>query len=247
MWAGHWVVSRGSRSSFLAALGLFGQIKIAVGPKGELVTQGKGRNGQPIKWVEIAPFIWQQENGHWRLAAKVEDGRIVRGSVNVFSPAMVFDRPNMTRDAGWVLPLLYFAMAVLTLTALYWPGAAILRRVYRAPLKLPRAEMRAYRLGKFGAWLMLAAISAWVAALLAMTSDFDKLGPKFDWVLHLCQIFGFVAFFGGVLTALWNLRAVWSGHRRWPARLWSIALVAASLIVLYIAIVFNLIRWAVDY
>ena len=37
MLKGNWVNSRGSQSSFLAALGLFGQTKVGVNAKGDLV------------------------------------------------------------------------------------------------------------------------------------------------------------------------------------------------------------------
>ena len=52
---------------------------------------------------------------------------------------------------------------------------------------------------------------------------------------------------GGLLLVLWNLRAVWSGNRRWPARLWSLVLAFSALVMLWIAIAFHLISWGVNY
>jgi hypothetical protein len=46
---------------------------------------------------------------------------------------------------------------------------------------------------------------------------------------------------------LWNLRTVWSGNRRWPAKVWSIVLVLASFIVLWVAFAFKLIGFGVNY
>ena len=58
-----------------------------------------------------------------------------------------------------------------------------------------------------------------------MFADLNKTTSAFDPVLRFCQVFGFVAFIGGFLLTLWNLKAVWTGKRRWPAKLWSVVLV----------------------
>src|SRR5260370_32495695 len=69
MLKGRWVNSRGSQSSFLAAVGLFGQTKLSINAKGELATPGKGLNGAPRHWPQIPPYIWRDPLGHHRLAA----------------------------------------------------------------------------------------------------------------------------------------------------------------------------------
>jgi hypothetical protein len=46
---------------------------------------------------------------------------------------------------------------------------------------------------------------------------------------------------------LWNLRTVWSGTRRWPAKVWSIVLALAAFIVLWVAFAFKLIGFGVNY
>ena len=40
---------------------------------------------------------------------------------------------------------------------------------------------------------------------------------------------------------------MWTGKRRWPAKLWSVVLVFSTFIVLWIAFVFHLIGWGVHY
>jgi hypothetical protein len=82
---GHWDNSRGSQSSFLAAVGLFGQTKAGVNAKGELMVPFNGLNGKPRHWVETAPFVWRDQDSHERLAAQVVDGKAVRFSI-VFWP-----------------------------------------------------------------------------------------------------------------------------------------------------------------
>jgi hypothetical protein len=81
-----------------------------------------------------------------------------------------------------------------------------------------------------------------------MFSDLNKTTEAFDPVLRFDQIFGFLAFVGGFLLILWNLVTVWRvGNRRWPAKVWSIALALSGFVVLWVAIAFHLIGWGVSY
>jgi hypothetical protein len=46
---------------------------------------------------------------------------------------------------------------------------------------------------------------------------------------------------------LWNLKAVWSNPRRWPARLWSLVLVFSAGVVLWLALVCKLLSFGTHY
>jgi CubicO group peptidase (beta-lactamase class C family) len=246
--AGNWVASRGSQTTFLSAIGLIGQTKVGVGAMGELVVADlKGLNGQPIKWVETAPFLWQDPNGHDRLTAKVVDGKVDRWSFDLVAPFDVYLRAGAASDGAWLVPALCVSLGVLLLTLVFWPVTAIVRRRYRARLDLPPPALRAYRAGKIGALLVLAAFGTWALSIVSMFSDLNKTTSAFDPVLRFAQVFGFIGFVGGFLLTLWNLRAVWSGQRRWPAKLWSVLLVFSTFIMLWIAFVFHLIGWGVNY
>jgi CubicO group peptidase (beta-lactamase class C family) len=248
MMAGNWVASRGSQTTFLSAIGLIGQTKVGVGAKGELVVADlKTLNGQPIKWLETAPFLWQDPNGHDQLVAKVVDGKVDRWSFSLVAPFDVYLRAGAARDGAWLVPSLCVSLAVLVLTLVFWPVTAIVRRRYRAPLDLPAPALRAYRAGKIGALLTLVAFGTWAMSIISMFSDLNKTTSAFDPVLRFAQVFGFAAFVGGFLLTLWNLWVVWTGKRGWPAKLWSVALVFATFIVLWIAFVFHLIGWGVNY
>jgi CubicO group peptidase (beta-lactamase class C family) len=248
MLAGNWIGSRGSQTTFLSVIGLIGQAKVGVGAKGELViADAKGLNGQPVKWVETAPFIWQDANGHDVLAAKVVDGKVDRFAFGLGAPFDVYLRAGTARDGAWLVPALCVSLGVLLLTVVFWPVNAIVRRRYRARLDLPAPALRAYRAGKLGALLILLGFIAWILSIVSMFSDLNKTTSAFDPILRFDQVFGFIAFIVGPLLALWNLKAVWSGQRRWPAKLWSIALVFSAFIMLWIAFAYHLISWGVNY
>ncbi|MFL6601329.1 MAG: serine hydrolase domain-containing protein [Steroidobacteraceae bacterium] len=247
MLTGSWVNSRGSQSSFLAALDLFGQAKVGLNGKGELVLPFLGLNGEPRHWVEYSPFVWRDRDGHERLAAQVVNGKAVRFSIDGISPFMVFDRPAWYRNSGWLRPLFFVSIVALALTAVFWPVTAIVRRRFGATLTLTAPALRAYRLSKAAAVLIVAAVGVWALTIGLMFKDFNKLTAHFDWMVHLAQLLGIVAFIGGFVAMLLNLREVWSGGRRWPAKIWSVVLAFCALVILWVAFAFNLIGLGVDY
>jgi CubicO group peptidase (beta-lactamase class C family) len=247
MLKGNWANSRGSQSTFLAALGLLGQTKASVNAKGELVLPFLSLNGLPRHWVEVSPFLWKDSGSHDHLAAKVVDGKAVRFSFDELSPFMVFDRVPWYQDSAWLLPLTGAGIAALLLTALMWPVAAIVRRRYGATLALDPKSLRAYRWSKIASILIVAALATWALTLTSMLKDINNLGSKFDSTVRIAQIFGIVVFIGGLGVMLWHLWTVWSGTRRWPAKLWSVVLALAAFFVLWVAFAFNLIGFGLYY
>ena len=186
-------------------------------------------------------------DGHDALAAKVVDGRVDRFSYGLAAPFEVFLPVEAGRNGAWLVPALCASLAALLLTVVFWPVNAIVRRRFRARLDLPAPALRAYRAGKLGALLALAAFLTWTVSVISMFSDLNKTTSAFDPVIRFCQVFGFVAFIGGFLLTLWNLKAVWTGQRRWPAKLWSVVLVLSTFVVLWVAYQFHLIGWGVNY
>jgi CubicO group peptidase (beta-lactamase class C family) len=245
---GHWVNSRGSQSSFISALGLLGQTKVGVDAKGKLATPFLGLNGKPLQWVEIAPFVWRaQGSSHWRLAAKVVDGKVVRFSFDQISPFMVFDRAPWYQNTAWLLPLVICSVAALLLTVVLWPVTAIVRRSFGAKLALDAPSLRAYRFSKLAALAIVVALSLWGVTLARMFSDVNNLSAKFDTAVHIAQLVGIVAFIGAFVVMWWHLFKVWGGARRWPAKLWSIVLALSASVVLWTAFVFKLLTLGVYY
>jgi CubicO group peptidase (beta-lactamase class C family) len=246
MMAGSWVNSRRAESNFISSVGLVSQVKLGVS-KGELVAPLPGLNGEPRKWVEIAPFVWREANGHQRLAANVVDGTVVRWSFDGISPFMVFDRAPWYENSAWLLPLLIGSLAALALTAVTWPVAAIVRRRYGATLALDTRARRAFRLSRIAAIALLVTTLGWALAVGLLLSDINRLSSTTDPLIRTLQVVGTLIFVGGAALLLWNLWVVWTGHRRWPARVWSVVMALSSLVVVWVALVFKLISFGVNY
>jgi hypothetical protein len=112
---------------------------------------------------------------------------------------------------------------------------------------LDSAAARAYRLSKIGATVMVVGLTLWAVLITLMLKDTAMFGPSMDFFLLTTQVFGIVAFVGGLVLILLNLRAVWTGKRRWPARTWSVVLSISALTVVWVAVVFKLMSVGVNY
>src|SRR4029077_1974457 len=130
---------------------------------------------------------------------------------------------------------------------LVWPAAVLVRRRYRAPLALAPASLRAYRWSRIAAVAALAGLALWLLILTFILKDTNSLNGRLDPLLWFAQLFGALAFWGGLALMLWNLKAVWGGQRRWPAKVWSVVLVISAGAVLWVALVCKLLSFGTHY
>ena len=234
--AGTWESSRRAQSSWMRMLYFTGQTQVGVSEDGgllvpDLLTPG----GAPRKWVEIAPFQWEDPLNHEKLAAKLVDGKPVRWSFDMISPFMVFDRVPWYRDSAWLMPVAMAALAIMFLTMLLWPIRAVIRRRYQAPLALERNDLRAYRASRIAATAVVVLILGWVGFISLISVEEANLNGRYDWLLQVLQIFGIVAIIGGLLATGWNLLRVFRPGRSWQARVWAVVLVIAMIFITWIA------------
>jgi CubicO group peptidase (beta-lactamase class C family) len=241
MLAGSYINSRGAFTNFADVLNLLGQTKITLDKDGRpSVPEILG--GAPRKWIEIAPFVWQAANGHAHLGAIAENGRVVRWSFDPVSPFMVWDRAPWYRDAAWLMPTFCAALALIALTALSWPVGVISRRRLGVRMALQGADLKAYRWLRGFCWLALAAFAGWAWLFASLQSD-----GSFDAAIWLLQVAGTAAFIGLLGAALWGLERVWHGKRGWFAKLWSVLLVLAAIVTLWVTLSFHLISFGARY
>ena len=246
--AGTWDVSRRADSTFLSLFYMLGQAKVAVGPKGELIVPSLlAPNGRPKEWVEIAPYVWREVGGHDRLAAQVVDGKPVRWGWDFGSPFMVFDRIPASHDGAWLLPAIIASVGVLLLTFLYWPVVALVRRRYKTGADISGKALTASRAARAGAGLLLALIVGWGVGVTKLTSSAAAMAGGMDGALLLLQGLGWIVLPLAVLTAGWNLWLTWTDGRGWARKLWSVLMLLAPLVLLYVAATFHLLAMSVHY
>jgi CubicO group peptidase (beta-lactamase class C family) len=244
MMAGTYVSSRASDSSWASLVNFLSEMKVAPLPNGDLVVSGlTGINGQPIKWREIAPFIWKDTDGKQLLSAKVENGKVVRIANGDYAPIFVFDRVSGGKDSAWLLPALLVSIAVLFLTAVLWPVTALVRRKYGAAFPLSGPEAKSYRAARAGALAILAVGLGWTMVIMVGLKQLDFFGPAAAPWMFLLGILGPLLILAALAGAAWDAWMVWTrrkGLGSWLARLWSAALVLSVLCCAWVVLAFHM-------
>jgi CubicO group peptidase (beta-lactamase class C family) len=246
--AGNWIPSRRAETTFLSITQLLGQLSMGVGEKGKLVTPAQfGLTGNPSNWVEVQPFVWHDTNSHQRLAAVVENGQVKRFSLSIMSAFTVFERPPFYKNSALIMPLLLAALGILLLTVLLWPTRWLVRRHHGAALPLEKLDLLGYRLSRLSALLIILVLVGWATLISLLFADLSNLAGAFDPLILTLQVLTFLVFFGGLAVFLWYTFQVWRGRRRWPAKVWSIALVFAAVMVIWVGLAFHLLSFGTNY
>lgn len=246
--AGLYENSRRTEDSFISLTNLLGQSKVVVTEDGSIsVPAVTGVDGLPIKWREIAPYVWRDVNGTDRLAAKVVDGRVQRWSFEPVSPFMVFEPVPWWKSAGWLSPAVGLGLLALLLTVLAWPVSALVRRHYKVRYQLTGRDARAHRLIRITALVVLVTFVGAIAMMLVMLSDFDQLSAGNDWIVHALRVLALVVLPLGAAVALWNAWAVLRSGRRKLAKFWVIVLALSCLAILWAGAAFHLIGISANY
>jgi hypothetical protein len=243
MMAGRYSVSRRAETSFVSLLYLAQQAVVADNGDGTIaVSSATSPSGVPLRWREVAPFIWREQHGKDLLAARVENGRVVRFSYGSESPIVVYDRTPWSKSGGWWVPAIIASVVVLLLTSLAWPISALTRRHYGVAYGLTGSAPGAHRWVRIAAAASVLVFAGWVVLFLAMLSVLDLI-PKVNGWIALLRILSPLVFVGGAAVGLWNLWVVATGSRgRW-AKLWAALLAAALLTLLWAAVTFHLISF----
>ena len=244
MMAGTYVSSRASDSNWASVVDFLSETKVAPLPNGDIVVAGLvGTNGQPIKWREIAPFIWKDVDGKQLLSAKVENGKVVRIANGDYAPIFVFDRVSAGKDTAWLMPLLLLSILALVSTAVLWPVTALVRRKYGAAFPLAGREAQAYRAARAGAVATLAVGLGWTLIVVVGLKQLDFFGPAAAPWLLILGLLGPLLVLAALAGTLWDAWMVWTrrkGWRSWLARLWSALLVLSVLVCGWVLVAFHM-------
>jgi len=236
MIAGAYGTTRGSHSTFLAAIALISPTMVKNNGDGTITAAPLGI---PEVFFESSPFIWQQLHGHDRIEGTVKDGKVTRWSSDTAAPIFVYVRPTGFAGTGLETPLMLASLALLLLTAVLWPSVAFARWRYQKSFAFSGNRAVTYRLVRVAAILSIAALGLWFEVL--QIADATN-GMNIDMALHLAQLCSFVGFAGGFLAALWNLvLAFRAGGGSWFSRLYAVLLTGAFAMMLWIGLHYHLI------
>lgn len=141
-------------------------------PAGRKITITATENGHlrigAEEYVMVEPWVWQKTDGSARIAAQVEDGKVVRIGATIGS----YIPQTLAQQA--LLPVLVGSSLVLVMVIVAWPIGALRRRWAirdgrRASDPLPWAG----RAARIGAVAAVGAVVAWVLYLVKLVSALD--------------------------------------------------------------------------
>jgi CubicO group peptidase (beta-lactamase class C family) len=240
MIAGRYSVSRRAETNFVSLLYLAQQTKVEDNGDGTIsVSSETSPSGVPLKWIEIAPFVWREQHGKDLLSARVENGRVARFAYGESAPFEVLLRTPWEKSGGWWTPAMVVSVVLLLLTVLAWPVSALTRRHYGVAYALSGRDARVHRWVRIAALASALVLVCWVMLVVKMLSNLDFIPRANGWIA-LLRILSPFAFIGGAVIGLWNAWVVVQSRRRFWAKLWAVLLAAALLILLWGSLAFHL-------
>jgi len=246
--AGRYENSRRADTTFISLLNLLGELKVTVNDDGTLtVPLLTTPSGAPIKWREVEPFVWQDVDGKGLMAARVENGRITRFSVDPVTPFMTFEPVHAYKSGSWLVPALCGGLVALLLTTLAWPISALIRRHYSVRYALAGQDAKGHRWARLASLATLVVFSGWALLLSIMLKNLAYLSTKTDIWLRLLQFLSPIVFIGAAVVGIWNARIVLRSGRKWYAKVWAVALALSFLAVLWVALNYHLMKFGVRY
>jgi hypothetical protein len=138
-------------------------------------------------------------------------------------------------------------LVALLLTTLAWPVSALVRRHYGVAYGLAGEDAKAHRWVRIAATGAVVLLIGWAITISKMMADLTLLSDSADGWVWLMQLLSLVVFLGGVVLGAWNAWVVVRSSRKWYAKVWAVVLALSLLLLLYVALVFHLIAFDVNY
>jgi hypothetical protein len=244
---GRYESSRQSSSNFLAIARLFASATIELNDDETIsVSAFRTPDGRLKRWREIEPYLWREVDGDSRLAAKVIDNRVIAVSSDDVPAAIWLQPVPAWRSPGWLLPLLYAALAVHVLALALWPAAALVRRQTRQPLRLEGRERDLRLLAFAGLIGNLLLFGLWLWILSRIDASPRALDGDLDPWLRLAQVLGLISIATAAVAVL-NARAAWKPPAQRWRRICAVAIAAACVAVVWLVLALKTLQWSLVY
>ncbi len=244
--AGTYVGSRRSDTTFFHIAALLGDTTISADADGALKFPDPLVPGAaPVRWLEVAPFVWRKQGGVDLVAAVVKDGRVQTVGMQGL-PFEVF-QPATGAYASWNMVVLEASLAVLFVAAVLWPVTALVRRRYHEEFRLRGLSAWLYRLVRLAAVVDVLVAVGWVVVLSAAGKSILVLNDPLDPWLRVLQVLGALGVLGAVVGLLNLVQVFRDDARGWWAKVTAVALAFATVGAAWIIIGQRLITAGLDY
>ena len=244
--SGRYIISRRSETTILKVLNVLGQTKVASDPDGTITLDSlKDLNGQPMKLQEIGPLMFRAVHGQDRVGFKRDQsGQLVL--VTDF-PVFVFQRSPWDQNSVLDLPMIVGVIVVLLLTLLLWPMGALIRRHYGHKLNLTPQERRLRLVVRSTCLFDLLFLCGLALFFTFAEKDIGMLSPRFNPLLRIIQIVGWVGILGSLIT-LYNAIRSWRDQGRWLwSKLGDTLIAIACVTFVWFVFTWNMLHWSLRY
>ena len=173
----------------------------------------KAFNGQPRKFAQVGPDLFQEVNGQDRLGFK-HDAATGRTTMAVAIPAMVFQKARWYENAPASRILILASVAVLLLALLFWPVGAAFRRHYGRALELSPPHRRLRMLVRLVALCVLIWLLSLLVFFVMASKNTGLLQARYNGWLRAIQVFAWLGV-AGTVGVLYYLARTWFDGRAW--------------------------------
>jgi CubicO group peptidase (beta-lactamase class C family) len=243
--AAGWYISSRRAERALRFVYALGQSGITANDDGTIQASGiVDPAGHPLKWREIKPFFYQEDNGQTHLGfALASDGTPVSWAVddiNVFD----FQRVNGLTALGTLKLMLTCFIAILILSLLIRLSGWIARRVLKLRLELPPRAGWVHLAARIGAIAFLVVLAGWVVTL---SNDELLLSPSLVPIMIVLYVIGLIALLGGIAMIAETLIRVRSGPGGWLVRGGEIVVALAAVYGIWFLLTFGLASFVTNF
>jgi len=225
--SGKYMLSRRSESSFLRTASLVGQLTVSPAEDNAIqVAELVSPNGKPIRWREVAPMTFIEENGYDKLIFKPDqNGRM---QMILPYPFFVGQRVGLFESGRVLVPVIVVSLVIMLLTLLLWPVAWFIRRRYGHKLELNRKQWW-LRMGVRLVFLLDLIFAVAIVALVIYGLEhlwvFSDRGNKYFYIVQFVGVLGAV----GTLLVIVNAIQAWTSKSKSWVKLQATVLALASL------------------
>lgn len=236
--AGPYKISRRFETNILAMTTMLGEAKFVADPKDNTIYLDgflKEENGQPRHFREIGPMQFRSVDGPEKVAfVKDANGRRI---AYIDYPFMVFQEVDSALDRQMFnYVAIGFGLAMVVLTILMWPVAAILRKHYGKPLTLDDSARKWRRLVKLVCFIDIAYLIGLVLVLNALQKL--QLGSSGDLKIHFLQVLGVLGGVGALIAIVAAIKSLTDSQQWVWYKIWN-----ALLAVGCVAFIWFLVHW----
>ncbi|MFL6519600.1 MAG: serine hydrolase domain-containing protein [Chthoniobacterales bacterium] len=227
--------SRRADSTLLKAAALLSQISVRGDQNGVLTIEGlQSPRGGLKQWREIGPLVYREVDGSDVIAFRQDSNGVVTDMLPPM-PIQLAQRVSGLGNKKVLLPVLGTCLALLILTLLSWPVAALVRKRYAHPLFTETGDRILYLIIRVVCLLQIVFVTLIVFPLSLAAKNIAFFGDGMNPWLNTAHILGWAATAGLGVVAFAAVRFWRVASLGWWARVHTSLLFLASAIFLLFA------------